>query len=441
MMEGIILIVTSILFFALTLYRFDLAILCLIFALPFYEMRFSVGPIPSTLLEVMLLTVSTVWIYTKTRDRGWSVYWKECWSTKSQRVFLGAIGFFVFTSIGAVLVSPVTRAALGVWRAYFIEPILFFFILQDVLKKREQLQQVLFASIASGFSIACGAIIQRVTGWGIPLEWARELRVTSIYPYPNAVGLYLAPITAFVMGMFTYTQTALLSRSKKIIYLSLYGLVFVCIMSGVVFAQTEAALAAIGVSMVLFGILWGRDARRLASSALVLFALALFLSAPLAHFFEEKVFLKDWSGRVRKGIWKETASMLHDRWFVGAGLAGYKEVFPTYHTRKHIEVFLYPHSFVLNFWTETGVMGLVGMLALIGFFFFFVLKSLWRCRLLPRSDDVLFYRSFNLALLACMTTILIHGLVDVPYFKNDLAVFFWMLLALALISERQTKKV
>jgi hypothetical protein len=38
-------------------------------------------------------------------------------------------------------------------------------------------------------------------------------------------------------------------------------------------------------------------------------------------------------------------------------------------------------------------------------------------------------------------TIIIHGLVDVPYFKNDLAVFFWVLLAIVGISNLPKKKI
>jgi len=35
-----------------------------------------------------------------------------------------------------------------------------------------------------------------------------------------------------------------------------------------------------------------------------------------------------------------------------------------------------------------------------------------------------------LGLLCAMVVIIVHGLVDVPYFKNDLAVMFWALVAM-----------
>ena len=45
-----------------------------------------------------------------------------------------------------------------------------------------------------------------------------------------------------------------------------------------------------------------------------------------------------------------------------------------------------------------------------------------------------------LVLIAVMVAILVHGLVDVPYFKNDLSVFWWLLFAVGwLVSRSKTK--
>ncbi len=37
-----------------------------------------------------------------------------------------------------------------------------------------------------------------------------------------------------------------------------------------------------------------------------------------------------------------------------------------------------------------------------------------------------------------MTALLIHGLVDVPYFKNDLAMLFWIIYALGLTVQSES---
>jgi hypothetical protein len=38
--------------------------------------------------------------------------------------------------------------------------------------------------------------------------------------------------------------------------------------------------------------------------------------------------------------------------------------------------------------------------------------------------------------MAAMVAIIIYGLVDVPYFKNDLSVLFWTILGLAEINRK-----
>jgi uncharacterized ion transporter superfamily protein YfcC len=35
-----------------------------------------------------------------------------------------------------------------------------------------------------------------------------------------------------------------------------------------------------------------------------------------------------------------------------------------------------------------------------------------------------------LGLMGAMVVIVVHGLVDVPYFKNDLAVLFWVMIGI-----------
>ena len=104
--------------------------------------------------------------------------------------------------------------------------------------------------------------------------------------------------------------------------------------------------------------------------------------------------------------------MLRDHPFFGAGLAGYPKIFSPYHKATYIEIYQYPHNIILNFWSELGLLGLIALLWLI----------------IQFTRTALQQKQYRL--LACMLVIVIHGLVDVPYFKNDLAVFFWLLIAL-----------
>jgi len=101
---------------------------------------------------------------------------------------------------------------------------------------------------------------------------------------------------------------------------------------------------------------------------------------------------------------------------VGAGLSGYQTAIKPYHVNTWMEIFLYPHNIVLTIWSELGLLGLIAAGLLLAWF---------AKQLLARRDSI------AVMLASSMVIILIHGLVDVPYFKNDLAVIFWMLLVFA----------
>ena len=85
---------------------------------------------------------------------------------------------------------------------------------------------------------------------------------------------------------------------------------------------------------------------------------------------------------------------------------------------------MYPHNIFLNFWTEIGLFG-----ALI--FFYLLAKAIFIALSLTvnyiRADRPEKYLS--LGLMSALIVIIIHGLVDVPYFKNDLSAMFWVFLA------------
>ncbi len=110
--------------------------------------------------------------------------------------------------------------------------------------------------------------------------------------------------------------------------------------------------------------------------------------------------------------------MLDDAPVFGAGLSGYPSRIAPYHKADWIEIFQYPHDLFLNFWSETGLIGLAGFLWIVGRFFrqAFALRARggW---IVPAST-------------AAMIALLVHGLVDVPYFKNDLAFLFWILVGI-----------
>ncbi|MEK7189701.1 MAG: O-antigen ligase family protein, partial [Patescibacteria group bacterium] len=108
--------------------------------------------------------------------------------------------------------------------------------------------------------------------------------------------------------------------------------------------------------------------------------------------------------------------MLKTNPILGAGLANYQTAVRPWHILRWAEIYLYPHNVFITFWSETGLFGLIAFLWLIILFF---------------KKTIANHTRLSKILIASMIIILIHGIVDVPYFKNDLSVIFWTLLGLA----------
>ena len=159
----------------------------------------------------------------------------------------------------------------------------------------------------------------------------------------------------------------------------------------------------------------------------VLLLVIVFVVVPplRTHVLDEFLFQSP-SGKVRLVVWQESLAMLKDHPITGAGLVGYQTALVPYHHPWHkevapypLEIFLYPHNVILNFWSELGLLGLIVFIWLMVAFF----QVAWRKRDQPLA----------IMALAAMVALLVHGLVDVPYFKNDLAVLFWIIMALPLL--------
>ena len=395
--------------------RAEYGALLLVATTPAYLIRFSFGPLPVTFLEIEILLLASIVLVRHRHEIMRVLVFRE----RIEKALAVSIACLLISASVSVFVSPDLRAALGVWRAYFIEPIIFFTILLFVIKKPLQIWATFGALGVSGALIALIALGQVFAGFPIPPPWDAEVRATSLYPYPNAVGLFLAPIIPLVAAYAAKEQ-----KMKRL------GAIALCILliAGIIAAKTIGALVALGVAGLIGGALWSTRSRQWTLRVLVSAILVILVAPSIYIPIHKKLFFQEWSGTVRQITWSETLPMLRDHWFTGVGLAGYQKTFEPYHNARAIEIFLYPHSIVLNFWSEMGLYGLASIIALTVCYFILV-----QC---VRDKE---QRALKFGLAGAMVVLLVHGSVDVPYFKNDLALMWWVLFACALILYRYTK--
>lgn len=450
----LIFIALSLIFFTVLAFaRLDLALLLTIAALPAYLIRFKIYGLPLTLLEAMILISFGVWFiksflpHLKTIIRNHRARMPYPYSIEIVLLLVIA-----FVSAG---VSGFSSGALGIFKAYFFEPVLLFILILNVFKTRRDCLKILGALLISAALISLFAIYQKITGQFISNSfWADEAtrRVVSVFGYPNAVGLYLSPLIMIFIGWLFYLpkRTLLNGAFKKIIIILTVIISFLAIY----FAHSRGALIGLTVALLVFTLLAERK-RRKGILIILGIVIVLFLAVPASrNYLNDKLQFKDLSSEIRRQQWKETLAMLNDgRIISGAGLDNYQTAVRPYHQAglffngdnlpnfsqqlrasstlrakywQPVEIYMYPHNIFLNFWSELGLFGLLLFIWIIIKFLFVSLKLI-----IIYSRENKKERYLIIGLLSAMIVIIVHGLVDVPYFKNDLAAMFFILLALS----------
>jgi len=416
----------------------------LILGLPLYLLRFKIFGIPFTVLEVLFFIVFINWLSQKIKRKEFN---KKYFSVRRSYPFSFFIILFVLSSFGGLMVAGFSNEALGVYKAYFIEAVFVYILVFNYFKHPANRNRIYFTLFLSAILASVYAIYQKITG----NYWAggvNELRVTSFFPYPNALGLYLGPIT--VLSYFYFLNLIkngcpIFRKDKLKVFFTF--LVFLISFYSIYLARSEAALGAVVISVFLGSIF---ISKRFATVFIVLGIVSgtiVLTNTDLRTFVLEKIQLRDFSGEVRKQQWKETVEMLKsDGTVLGVGLSGYQKAVTPYHQEgiffnedrdtdfrrkivlfddkyksehwRPIEIYMYPHNIILNFWVELGVVGVVAFFGLMSQFVYYGIKLFKRDRLVVIGP------------LSAMLEILIHGMVDVPYFKNDLSFLWWIFFAM-----------
>lgn len=434
--------------------RPDWGIYSIIFALPAYLMRFEVFSVPFTVLEGMVLILFVTWLAKKLITTTGSLrgdsnrrsnpvgsikdYFASLAMTREIAI---PILLFLLAATVSVFVAPQLRDAAGVWKAYFVEPLLFFIVFVNVINTKEKLRNVFWVLGLSLVVPSLLAIYQKITGNLIPLEfWSASAtrRVTSVYGYPNAIGLYFAPIvTIFIGWLVSFFQ----DKNYRNFFMA--GVVVVLGGLSIVFAVSKGAALAVAIGILFYLLFWPGLRKWFAGILIIGIGLTFLVAPQLLSTEGQKTVPGGGSLEIRIEQWQEGLQMLSIRPLLGAGLSGYQQRVAPFHEKDYIEIFMYPHQIILNFWTEIGLLGLIAFIWLVVLFYKRGFSGHFGAK---RSGVIEFRDPIGLSaprmifpIMGGMTTLLIHGLVDVPYFKNDLSMLFWIILSVMVVIHTKRK--
>src|SRR5258708_18133290 len=236
-----------------------------------------------------------------------------------------------------------------------------------------------------------------------------------IYTNANAVALFLVPLIGVAGSLVLHDSNQRLRiASLEFVVVAVASTLFSFSRGGYL------ALAAVALGLAL-----SHRRRWWLVGGAVAAAIVLVLIPPINHRLAVEVNFSNGSNTLvgRFELWRVSLQMLQQHFLFGAGLSGFSQTIGPYWNPTHTDRFIYPHNIVLTFWSETGLLGLAAF-AWILVTGFVQSWPAWR----ERQSE---WRPLELGVFLALVAVVVHGLVDVPYFKNDLAFEFWVLLGLA----------
>lgn len=384
---------------------------------PTYAVRFNLLGLPANFLMAWLFLLWLfffAWIVFTHRVSEF-INWLRS-ELGTWHVTLGTI--FLLAGTTSLFVGGLSQEKLGQFIVLFLQPIGTFMIVRFLVFVRNWKLEIgnlltqaalLFVSVAGLY-----AIIQYLTLWGVPTAWwgnAQEpKRAVAFFLHPNFYALFITPLLAFLIP-----TTARLPVKDKELKIAdwLPAAAWLLGAVGLLLSLSRGGWLGLAAALCMYVLVAGN--RKLVARMVAVGVVAILIIAVVPNFRYRVLlpFQGEKSSVARFSLWRTGWHMVEDSPILGKGLLGFSNNWATYNTDPGLEHYPAPHNIVLNFWVDTGLLGLISFFGLI----ILALKRGWQNR----------KNQFALGLALACVVLVVHGLVDIPYFKNDLALLFWVL--------------
>lgn len=405
-------IILGAIFFAYFSWRkIELGILTIVFCLPLYLVRLNIFGIPSTALELLIYILFIVWLAKNYRH----ISWREIIPDKALQA---GIVLLMAGAVISTVFSQDLKTSAGILKGWFFDPFLFFIILVSEIKTLKQRENILKMLYYSGVTVAFISLVYLIFPALNGVSY--DGRLHGFYLSPNYLAMYLAP--ALIVGLYVF-----LKSDFKILNIKTCQLLIISL--ALYFTYSYAAWFAAAVAVFLLIYLIEPKKRKILFGVVFLILFVSFFDQSGTGKFENLVDLSYRSSyNSRLMIWQSALEIGKNNWLSGIGPGNFQKYYLDYQIRFS-EPYLEwavpePHNIFLAFWLETGICGFLGFLALLAWFLkrgLLLLKSN-----LPNRENFLLVA----VLFSVMVYTVIHGLFDTTYWKNDLAIIFWLNLGL-----------
>lgn len=365
--------------------------------LPAYLIRFAILGIPTNALEMLILIIFICWLIKM-----------DCGpiSSLEQKKYAIPIGLILLGFILSASIGKNYSVGLGIIKSWFFFPLLLVFLISQLIEK-DRLINVFKAFYLSAFLVAVASLGYLFSG-----RLTYDGRLAGFFNSPNYLAMYLAPaIIVLAQNAKRKTQNHSL-KLKTFVYSSA-----IILLVALFFTHSYTAWAAIAISLLVVEITQKKQIKIDKRIWLTIFIILMFFLVQLKTTkFNDLVKYNSRSSLAsRVMIWRSAGKILSDNWIWGIGPGNFQNKYLEY--QKYYPPYLewavpHPHNLYLAFWLYGGILGFFGFISLL---------AVWFWEMLKKREDLL-----KFVALGVMLYILIHGLFDTTYFKNDLAIIFWL---------------
>lgn len=369
----------------------------LIISLPLYLLRLNFLGIPTNLWEFLAVIVFLWWIINKKGKL--DIDWK-----KNDIKYL-SIG--VAMILAGLIISTVLNknylAGFGIIKSWFLVPFSFSLMAVNTLGQ-SKLKNVFGALYISAFLVALISLVYYILGLT-----TYDARLEAFFNSPNYLAMYLS--SAVIIAIYLLGENKRQKTRLRSIYISL-----AIILLALFLTYSYAAWVSVGISVLFFMVISKKSSRGYLVAILLGLLLVFFFQKNSEKFISLLSFDKRSSLASRVMIWRSAGKMIENNWLFGIGPGNFQTDYLAY--QKYYPPYLewsvpHPHNLYLAFWLYSGILGLTGFLVLI----YLTAARLWT----DKKRELI-----SLISLSLVIYFLIHGIFDTTYFKNDLAVVFWL---------------
>lgn len=391
-------------------------VLLAIFLIPFYFFRFSIGPLKTNIFEIAVLaaTLSTVYCLLSTRTKS---YFGSVWPY-----------LFLLTSFVSIFFASDRTAALGIFKGWFLTPIVLYFLVINLFAKKDlyKLTLTLFASFAivglwslfQAFGFIFTLFYQNGDASFLQYLRSDNFRIFGPFESPNYLAMYLVPVIFICLPLLMHFRKMPVLRTLMLLLLfgiAIYDFLMTGSRAGIIAFIVPFVVVVLVNNRAAFGD--GPKKKWLVIISLVAVTLMFFLTLSRVSIDRSE------SNNSRLQIYKYALDIGKTNPILGIGLGNFQTKITDISKNnidfqvKTLPSAIHPHNVYLAMWLNLGILGLI---------IFVIMAVNFFCRLWSGRNYYL-----ALCLMAAMSAILIHGLFDTTYFKNDLSAVFWLILAFA----------